>query len=198
MMSHLTLECSPSGTASLQVFKRRDCLPSHETMLWQIESGAVRTLTLTEDGSIVPLGFWGAQDVVGPLISRIQPYQIECLTDVKAIAIVPEQCQSLTHVLLSHIQQMEELLRIRNGQVQQRLFQLLEWLARRFGRESDRGRQIEIRLTHQDLADVIGTTRVTITRLMGLFEREGIIDCSGQGLVLLRGSSCRCCSTNDV
>lgn len=181
-----TLELSPSGIAALQAFKRRDCLPLHETSLWHIEAGAVRTLTFTEDGAIIPLGFWGAGDMVGSLISRIQPYQIECLTDVKAIAIAPDQCKSLNQVLLNHIQQMEELLRIRNGQVQQRLLQLLDWLAKRFGHENDRGRQIEIRLTHQDMADVIGTTRVTITRLMGLFEREGIIDCSGQYCVLLK------------
>jgi CRP-like cAMP-binding protein len=185
MMSY-TLELSPSRVESLQAFKRRDCLPLHKTSLWHIQSGTVRTLTFTEDGAIIPLGFWGAQDVVGSLISQIQPYQIECLTDVKAIAIAPDHCQSLNHVLLAHIQQMEKLLRIRNGQVQQRLLQLLEWLAERFGHESDRGRQIEIRLTHQDMADVIGTTRVTITRLMGLFEREGLVDCSGQYCVLLK------------
>jgi len=185
-MISYTLQFPPMQTAKTCTFKRRDHLPLDNSVLWRIETGASRALTFTEDGIIVPLGFWGAGDVVGQSLSHIQPYQIECLTDVTASAINLDECEWLDRVMLSHIQQMEELLRIRNGQVQQRLLQLLNWLARKFGRETSQGQQIELRLTHQDIADVLGATRVTITRLMGILEREGIIDCSGQYCVLLR------------
>jgi CRP-like cAMP-binding protein len=185
-MISYTFPSPPSQTTTWHTFKRRASLPLSENVLWQLESGAVRTLTFTEEGTIIPLGFWGVGDIVGQPLSRIQPYQIECLTAVTALAMAPNECRSLDRVMLKHIHQMEELLRIRSGQVQQRLLQLLNWLAQKFGRQTTQGQQIELRLTHQDIADVVGTTRVTITRLMGALEREGIINCSRQNTILLQ------------
>ncbi len=41
-----------------------------------------------------------------------------------------------------------------------------------------------IRLTHQDIADTLGTIRVTITRLLSQFEQQGRIRWIGQYLLL--------------
>lgn len=51
----------------------------------------------------------------------------------------------------------------------------LLWLSQRFGHNTERGRYIDLRLTHQDIADIVGATRVTITRLLNQFERQGMI-----------------------
>ncbi|NJO40256.1 MAG: Crp/Fnr family transcriptional regulator [Cyanobacteria bacterium RU_5_0] len=160
--------------SAIRTFKRRETLPPEDSALWQIETGAVRTFTFTEDATMIPLGFWGADDIVGQLLSRIQPYRIECLTEVKAYRlesgqfwrIESNQCWQMNQVMLAHIHQMQELLRIRSGQAPQRLQHLLEWLAYKFGRHTEHGQRIELRLTHQDIAEAIGTTRVTVTRLL--------------------------------
>jgi CRP-like cAMP-binding protein len=204
--------------SSSQKFKRRETLPLREVALWQIESGVVRTLTLAEDGIIIPLGFWGAGHVVGQALSRIQPYQIECLTDVRACCLeserfwqteyaakvgevssppaASERYRHVHQVMLEHIHQVQELLRIRSGQIFQRLQQLLNWLAYKFGHPTERGQLIELRLTHQDIADAIGTTRVTVTRLLHQFERKGWISISRQqGILLHRSLTASCDST---
>lgn len=168
-----------------QTFKRRSFLPLQEGILWRIEAGAVRTLTLTEDGTIIPLGFWGKGDVVGQLLSRIQPYQIECLMDVTAYSVTPSECRDLNQVMMTNIHQMQELLRIRHGLIQSRLMQLLSWLADKFGRETEQGRLIALRLTHQDMADVLGTTRVTVTRLLQQLRQEEAISWSRQYHIVL-------------
>ena len=144
MINSPTLQSHQPTTPAHRIFKRRDCLPLDEDTLWCIQAGAVRTLTFTEDGTIIPLGFWSTGDLVGRPLSQIQPYQIECLTDVKVIAIARSDYQFLDQVMLSHISQMEQLLRIRSGQVQQRFLQLLTWLAERFGHETSRGQQITL------------------------------------------------------
>ncbi|TVQ11438.1 MAG: Crp/Fnr family transcriptional regulator, partial [Leptolyngbya sp. DLM2.Bin27] len=77
------------------------------------------------------------------------------------------------------------LIRFRQGQVPQRLQQLLGWLALKFGRPTEQGRLIQLRLTHQDMADAIGTTRVTVTRLMQELERNGQISYSKKNYVIL-------------
>lgn len=55
------------------------------------------------------------------------------------------------------------------------LLRLFGWLAKRFGQEVEQGRLIDLRLTHQDLAELIGATRVTVTRLLNDLEKQGVI-----------------------
>ncbi|HIK17157.1 MAG TPA: Crp/Fnr family transcriptional regulator [Leptolyngbyaceae cyanobacterium M33_DOE_097] len=83
---------------SLQSFKRREYVSSRCNQLWQIESGAVRTYTLTDDGTIIALGFWGEGDVIGPSLTRIQPYEMECLTDVQARVLYLNESDQLNQI----------------------------------------------------------------------------------------------------
>lgn len=90
--------------------------------------------------------------------------------------------------MLSHIQQTEELLRIIHcRQVECRLLQFLKWLARRFGREVAQGQLIDLPLTHHEIAQDIGTTRVTVTRLLKRLKQEKKIIWSAQRCILLKG-----------
>lgn len=167
-----------------RAFKRREYIPLNNGILWRIEIGVVRTLTLAEDGTIISLGFWGAGEAIGQALAGIQPYQIECLTNVKAIALKLDECWDLHRVMLSHIYQMQELLRVRHGQVQQRCLQFLDWLATKFGFRVEQGRLIPFRLTHQDVAEVLGTTRVTVTRLFQKLQQQRIISQSKHQILL--------------
>nr|WP_330359399.1 helix-turn-helix domain-containing protein [Moorena bouillonii] len=71
------------------------------------------------------------------------------------------------------MRQTEILLAI-SGQrrVEVRLQHLLLLLKREVGEPVPEGIRIGMRLTHQDLANAIGTTRVTITRLLSKFKHE--------------------------
>lgn len=170
-------------------FSRGDLIPLQPSLLLRIEQGAVRTLTWSEQGTTVTLGYWGAGDVVGQPLSRIEPYQIECLTNTEASYIpVQHSCQVLD-ALFRHMQQAEEILCIvRQERIHHRLQLLLNWLAQKFGRVVEQGQLIDLRLTHQDMAQVIGTTRVTVTRLLAKFEEEGIIYRPYRHFIVLRGS----------
>lgn len=182
--SNLSWPTLPRSTAS--TFKRRETIPLGENILWQIRSGAVRLFTLSDDGSVITLGFWGVGDLIGQPFICIQPCQIECLTDVEAVSLTPDQCWDLNRVTLFHIHQLQEIIRIRQGQVQQRLQLLLNWLAHKFGRATEQGKFIELPLTHQDIADAVGTTRVTVTRLMQDLERDAVISYSKRHHIVLR------------
>jgi len=77
-------------------------------------------------------------------------------------------------------QQTESLLAIAGiKRVEERLQQLLQLLKREMGEPIAQGSRLKIRLTHQNLANAIGTTRVTVTRLLGEFQRQGAVssDC---------------------
>ena len=60
-----------------RLFNRRDLIPPQTGILWRIKRGVVRTLTCSEQGTFITLGYWGTGDVFGHSLSRLDPYQIE-------------------------------------------------------------------------------------------------------------------------
>jgi CRP-like cAMP-binding protein len=157
-------------------FSRRSLLPLGANYLWKIESGVVRTLTWLEDGTTVTLGLWGVGDVVGRVLSTAEPYQIECLTPVEVTLLSLDKWYQVNEAIIRHSQQIQELLQIVHCRsVDASLLKLLAWLAKKFGHEVETGQLIELRLTHQEISETIGTTRVTVTRLLNDFEKQGII-----------------------
>lgn len=157
-------------------FARRSFLPMKRDCLWKLESGVVRTLTWLEDGTVVTLGLWGPGEILGGALAQMDPYQIECLTVVEASLLPAAHMPLEPQLWLARVQQVETLLVIRSHKrVEDMLLKLLVWLADRFGSEATHGRVIDLRITHQDMAELLGTTRVTITRLLKQFESEGII-----------------------
>ncbi|MCU0568840.1 MAG: Crp/Fnr family transcriptional regulator [Oculatellaceae cyanobacterium Prado106] len=169
-------------------FRRREYVLLDKGIFWQIESGVVRSLTHDETGKLIPLGFWGTGDIVGQPSAEVGAYQIECLTNVIAYAL-PEGYRYPQDMAFSQVRQMEELLVImHSGSIEKRLIQFLIWMAKKFGSRTTQGWLIDLRLTHQDIADVIGTSRVTTTRILNKMQQDGIIHWSRKRNILLSNS----------
>lgn len=187
-MGHPPLQSQGTETFP-QSFRAHEVLMPLPDVLWKIERGIVRTTTWSEEGAISTLGFWGPGDVVGDCLSTLNPYQMECLTDVQVSGLRSHLWPSTLEAILRHAQHTEELLDIAHCQrVPVRLIRLLLWLERKFGRadtDTPEGRLIDLRLTHQVLAEATNTTRVTVTRLLSQLGRQGKIKRSRGRLILL-------------
>jgi CRP-like cAMP-binding protein len=179
LFSTKVLPTSPTLSAAAQrrQFPQRSQLPLKPDSVWKIEMGIVRTMTWLEDGTMMTLGLWGPGDMVGKPLSRVEPYQVECLTKVEAVATTLEDWQQTAEIMSAYARQSEELLIIRSyKRTEVMLIKLLEWLAKRFGRNIDKGQLIDLRLTHQDISEILGSTRVTVTRTLIQFEQQGVIE----------------------
>jgi CRP-like cAMP-binding protein len=142
---------------------------------WTIQSGIVRTVTWDMDGNTSVLGLWGVGNLLHGVPHNIEPYQYECL-EPSILRRIADNDRS-PDLWMSQYLRMEELLRIAHCRnVSDRLLKTLYWLADHFGIPyCDRmipGKLIDLRMTHQQLADLAGTTRVTVTRCLGQFERD--------------------------
>jgi CRP-like cAMP-binding protein len=174
--SRVSANSELTGQLPQRLFARREIIPARNDVLWRIHRGAVRTLTWSEEGTFITLGYWGTGDLIGYPLSRIKPYQIECLTSVEVSILPPHLWHEDVNALLSHIQQSEELLSIVHRKPMcLRLWQFLIWLSEKFGRDVEQGKLIDLNITHQEMAEVLNTTRVTITRLLQQFEDEGTL-----------------------
>ena len=120
---------------SQQLFSRRDQIPHQQDVLWRIERGVVRTVTWSEKGTLFTLGYWGSGDIVGYRLSRLAPYQIQCLTSVEMSVLPSDIWATELNAIVLHIQQVEKLLSIvHRNPTSLRLWQFLVWLGQKFGR----------------------------------------------------------------
>ncbi|MHB9095356.1 MAG: Crp/Fnr family transcriptional regulator [Eubacteriales bacterium] len=70
----------------------------------------------------------------------------------------------------------DALLNLAFKEVNSRLADLLLKIARETGVTSDRGVVFEMGLTHEEIANIISSTRQTVTSILNRFEKAGIID----------------------
>lgn len=180
---------SSSFRADIQyrTLERRQLIPQNDKALWQIRRGSVRALTWDENGVYTTLGYWGTGDIIGYSLSRIQPYHLECITGVELTSVPASHLHENLDKLLSRIQRTEELVSIVNcKRVSTRVWQFLGWLSDKFGRDLQEGRLIDLHITHQEIADVLNTTRVTVTRVLRDLENEGKLKRHKRWLIIVK------------
>nr|WP_010468592.1 helix-turn-helix domain-containing protein [Acaryochloris sp. CCMEE 5410] len=149
--------------------------------LWIVCRGIVQLGTLFASGDEAVLGFVYPAMPFGLPLTQLNPYEAFALTDVVLMRLnqvelesSPLLAQGVLQQLSRRLQQTEAILAmISQRRVYDRLVQLLLMLKQEVGHVTPDGVRLEVRLTHQQLANLLGTTRVTITRLLGLLRQEG-------------------------
>lgn len=76
------------------------------------------------------------------------------------------------------------LLHIACGSAQDRLINLLQRLSEIYGNPSDKRINIAMYLTHQEIADMIGVCRQTVSTLMAEMKKNGMISSNRRGIVI--------------
>ncbi|ERN42294.1 catabolite gene activator and regulatory subunit of cAMP-dependent protein kinase [Rubidibacter lacunae KORDI 51-2] len=164
------------STSLYRDFRRRETLPSSPDLLWQIESGLARSITWTDKGKIVTLGLWGPGSIFGESLSLIRPYDVECITPLTAFMLPRDSGPYLESLLdrVSCMQQLYCIMQVKHAK--SRLMEFLCWLARQFGRLEAEWYYFDLHLSHQIIAETIGLERVTVTRMLGGLEQEGLLE----------------------
>ncbi|MBX3616638.1 Crp/Fnr family transcriptional regulator [Nitrosomonas sp.] len=164
---------------------------SNSHVFW-IKSGIVKLSYLTVQGTEVTIALIKKGEVLGFLPNHPEPHTME----ETAQAIGNVQCYQMSHhdfkiLLLQHPQllwpvfektyarkqNIEHKLRtILTQPVEMRLATTLLELADMFGIECSHGYALEIHLTQQDVADLIGASRSVVSTLLNNFRSNGILD----------------------
>ena len=137
--------------------------------------------------------------VFGELSLEEGPWQTvfaEALTDTRVIGVRksilaevvkrnPEFATRLFFSFSERLKQSEEVIdSLLDREVSTRLATLLMNLSERFGEEDGTGTLIGIRLTHQDLANMIVSTREAVSKVMSEFQRDGVIETRKRRIVV--------------
>ncbi|MEN9245844.1 MAG: Crp/Fnr family transcriptional regulator, partial [Thermostichales cyanobacterium SRBZ-1_bins_19] len=166
----------------------RGRFPLSPGALYRLESGAVRLLTWDPQGEMVTLNICGAGEVLGLPLCWVGGSEavVECLTRARLRQIPPQQWGEEVLGLCRYSQQVQELLCILQlRSIPERLQRLIRCLDRRFGRQIPSGRLVDLPLSHRQIAETLGTTRVTITRLLSRYQNQGRLRRAFRRLILL-------------
>lgn len=173
---------------TLQAYKSGQAIRMSPDEVWVVCRGVVQLGTLYDSGDEALLGLACPSMPFGLPLAFIRPYQAAALTDVDLMRLTmteieqsPVLAQSLFRHLTRRLQQTEAVLAmVGYRRVEDRLRHLLLLLKQEVGQPHPSGTRLGVRLTHQQLANAIGTTRVTVTRLLSQLQEEGwlVIDSS--------------------
>ncbi len=173
--------------------------PSHQVYL--LKEGRVKISRISEEGREVTLAMlspgeiFGELEVLGDtprdtLAEALDDCQICVVSKDIFLAMVsrkPEFSFRLTKLIgfrLRKIENRVEDLVFRD--VPARLAHLLIDLSKEHGEEAPVGIALKIKITHQEIANLIGSIRETVSAVMGEFKREGWIAFEGRQITLLR------------
>lgn len=169
--------------------------------LFIIRRGQVKVSIVSEDGREVILSLLGPDAVFGELsLLDGKPRSANVIateeTDlimlrradfVQLIYRVPRIATALLAELASRLRKTDRQIEgLALLDVTSRISETLLQLAGERGVETAEGVVIQHRPTHQDLANMSGTTRETVSRVLKRLESQGYIACRGRTITILR------------
>lgn len=168
--------------------------------LFVVRKGLVKLVSLSERGTESILHIVRADDVFGELllVQGQRPFSAIALTDVQAgvlsrkdfleiLRTSPVFASNYTRLLARRLMEVErEFAGLIHAWAYHRLAKELLHLAEDIGEDTRTGTRIALKLTHEDLANLIGTTRETVTIQLHKFEEIGLIRREGRNLIVDR------------
>ena len=147
-----------------------------------------RTIGMLEQGDLLvrPLDGWAA---VGPHVRcfAIEESLVHLVDMARLEAWMgdPALAANLVRVLSSQIAERELAVAIAlEPRVERRLLLKLRQLAERWGRVTPDGIRLDLRLTHQELANMVGAVRESVTLALGRLAEAGEIEVRNRTLMI--------------
>ncbi len=152
--------------------------------VWQVYRGVMQLSKINSKGEETVVGWITPDRIFGNLFNHQVSYRLVALADIYARRFKIQEIQQSPNIIRAlisefsyHSIQSQKLLAIKAlRRVDERLWHLLLMLSQEIGHTTDNGIRLNIRFTHQNLAKVICTTRVTITRVLGDFQNRGWLE----------------------
>jgi CRP-like cAMP-binding protein len=161
---------------------RRGCeIPLHDHQIWFVKEGLVHLETLYPSGDQAVMGLLVKGMAFGLPMTQVDPFSAYALNDVVLQRHTMDDLQRSPELLIAFYQQSLQRLRQAEAmiamlgyrRIEDRVRQLLLLLAGQIGQTTSKGIRIQARLTHNFIANATGTTRVTVTRVLGDLKEEG-------------------------
>ncbi len=199
---------SPAQIGRIESRSRSRSFPAHSPVYLPAEKadsvfllvqGLVKVCHLTADGKESILAFVEPGELFGELAIFDGQERDEYVEAVDPSTVVVIPAEEVRHLMAEQVDValgITKMIGLRRHRIEhrlknllfrsnrERLVHLLLDLADQFGWHSDDGIRLRIKLSHQDLANMIGSTRETVTLIFGQLKAEGSVDGGRRRVVL--------------
>jgi CRP/FNR family transcriptional regulator, cyclic AMP receptor protein len=162
----------------------------HDEMVYFIESGQIKLLMLSADGKECLLAIHSGGDIFGELCLSGLGARLETATAMKATILKRIPCSQffarlsrdalfegfVRYLAVRIADQQQVIANLVTVDSEQRLGQTLLQLARTMGKKDPRSIRIELRISHEELSEMVGTTRPRVSLFMQRFHNLGLIE----------------------
>lgn len=182
--SHSRTQTYPAGSPIYLPSERADAV-------YLVANGVVKVSSLSPDGKESILAFIDQGELFGEL-ALIDPGPreefVEAVTRCTIVMIPADTVRQLLNQRSDLALAITKLVGLRRQRIErrlrnllfqssrERLIHLLLDLEEQFGLETEDAVHIRLKLSHQDLANLIGTTRETVTGILGDLRNEKLIE----------------------
>jgi CRP/FNR family transcriptional regulator, cyclic AMP receptor protein len=161
-----------------------------DEMVYFIESGQIKLLMLSSEGKECLLAIHSVGDIFGELCLSGLGARLETATAMKATTVKQIPCTQffarlsrdslyegfVRYLAVRIADQQQVIANLVTVDSEQRLGQTLLQLARTMGKKDPRSIRIELKITHEELSEMVGTTRPRISLFMQRFHNLGLIE----------------------
>ena len=175
-------------------------LYDHDLRFYALESGKVRIYNLLPSGRTITLSILSENDAFFQWRARssglscicaeaMQQSKVIRLSEPELIDLLSIAPAAVVDVISNFARRLTEshvlIKELMDTSMNVRLYRTLLDLAREFGRVSngDNAVLLDVPLTHQRLADMVGSNRVTITRKLLELQKRGLVAGRGNGSI---------------
>lgn len=176
-------------------------LPSDQSNgAFLLGTGRVRICSTTPDGKQAIMGFVKAGEIFGEmslLQDGMREERAEAAEVCQVVLLPGDELRRLMSECSELSLGITKLIGVRRRRIERRLRSLLFRsnrerlgyllldLVEQFGKKCPNGTLIDVRLSHQELASIIGSTRESVTIHLGEFQAEGLIQQSRMRIVVI-------------
>jgi CRP/FNR family cyclic AMP-dependent transcriptional regulator len=173
---------------------------SRQELVYLIKEGRVKISRYSSDGREQILTFLQAGDLFGELalIRERESVHIEAFEDTLICtmprtdfaALLERRPELMLHVIKAMAERLrqaeEEIADLVFRDVPGRIAALLLRLGEEYGEREPDGQRLTLRLTHQDIASMVGATRETVTTTLSRFREAALIATDQRHIVILQ------------
>jgi CRP-like cAMP-binding protein len=171
--------------------------PGHAVFF--VNGGRVKISKVTRDGKELTLAYRGPGEIFGELVlidggpreEMAEAMENALITELergefeKILQREPMIGYRLTKIVSQRRREVENKIeQLIFKDVNAKLAELLLRLAAEYGIEDSRGTLVSLKITHQEMANLIGSTRETVSLTLSQFKRRGLIQTDGRKVIL--------------
>ena len=171
-----------------------------DEMVYFIESGQIKLLMLSSEGKECLLAIHSGGDIFGELCLSGLGARLETATAMKATTLKQIPCAQffarlsrdslfegfVRYLAVRIADQQQVIANLVTVDSEQRLGQTLLQLARTMGKTDPRSIRIELKISHEELSEMVGTTRPRVSLFMQRFHNLGLIETNEDRFLIIK------------